>query len=243
MTATKENRPPMKRRDVPWIVGFYRSDVGKKYVMALSGIALLGFIVFHMIGNLHAFEGAHQINEYGEGLRDLGEPIAPRTFLLWIARLGLAGAFAIHIHAAYALTRKNVKARGEDYGAVREYYAATYASRTMRWGGVIILLFLLWHLADLTWGVDFVNPGFERGDVYGNLQSSLSRWWVVLIYLTAQIALAAHVWHGAWSMFQSLGVNNPKINSFRRKFASVLSVVVMLGYLSVPFGITFGVIH
>lgn len=243
MTATKETRPPAKRREVPWIVAFYRSDVGKKYVMALSGIALLGFVVFHMIGNLHVFEGAHQINEYGEGLRDIGEPIAPRTFLLWIARLGLAGAFAVHIHAAFALTRKNNKARGEDYGAHRDYYAASYASRTMRWSGVIILLFLLWHLADLTWGVEFVNPDWERGDVYGNLLATFGRWWVIVIYVVAQLALAAHVWHGAWSMFQSLGVNNPKINKARRNFASGLAVVVMLGYLSVPFGILFGVIH
>ena len=242
MAATQERRT----RKLPWIVEIYRTEVGKKYAMAITGIMLLGFVVAHMVGNLHVFEGFHdgafRIDEYGEGLRDLGEPLFPRTLILWILRLGLAGAFAIHIHAAWALTRSNHAARDTKYQSPRSYLAANYASRTMRWSGIIVLLFLAWHLADLTIGVEAVNPDFERGMVYDNLLASLSRWPVWVLYVVAQLALAFHIWHGAWSMFQSLGVNNPRFNRFRRTFANVLATVVVAGFLSVPFGVAFGVI-
>ncbi len=242
MTTTKQptGRPTRRR---PWLIEVYGTDVGKKYAMAISGIVLLGFIFFHMVGNLHAFEGPEQINHYGEGLREIGEPLFPRTFLLWaFLRLPLALALFIHVHAAWSLTRSNQRARGVGYDTTRNYHAATYASRTMRWTGVIILLYLIWHLADLTWGIEAVNPGFERGDVYGNLVASLERWPVTLIYVVAQGALALHVWHGAWSMFQSLGVNNPHINRFRRSFASGFTVIVVAGYLAVPIGVQIGLI-
>ena len=239
----------VRRRNHPlsWLTGIYCSDTGKKYAMAISGIVLLVFVLGHMIGNLHAFEGAHngvfRIDEYGEGLRDLGAPLFPRTLLLWGMRLVLAAAFAIHIHAAWALTRSNRAARATRYQSPRHYLAAGYASRTMRWSGVIVLLFLLWHLADLTIGAPAVNPGFERGMVYENLVSSLSRWPVWVFYTAAQLALAFHIWHGAWSLFQSLGINNPRFNRFRRTFANAFSTMVVLGFLSVPIGVAVGLIR
>ncbi len=232
-----------KRRPLPWPLRFYRSDIGKKYVMAVTGVVGLGFIVFHMLGNLHAFEGSDQLNHYAEGLREIGEPIAPRTFLVWIGRLGLLAALLLHVHASWALSRSNRRARGATGYETRSFLAANYASRTMRWTGVIILLFLLWHLADLTWGVNAVNPDFVRGEVYANLIASLERWPVFLIYLIAQGALALHVWHGAWSLFQSVGINNPRFNHWRRNFATVLASVVAIGYLTVPVGIMLGIIH
>ena len=230
------------------IGGLYRTDTGKKYAMAVSGVVLLAFVLGHMIGNLHAFEGAHggvyRIDEYAEGLRELGEPLLPRTMVLWVFfRLPLTAAFLVHIHAAWALTRSNKAARGAKYQSPRDYLAAGYASRTMRWSGVIVLLFLLWHLADLTWGVEAVNPDFRRGEVYHNLVSSLSRWPVWILYTAAQAALAFHIWHGAWSLFQSFGVNNPRFNRFRRIFASVFAAAVAAGFLSVPLGAAFGVIR
>ena len=241
---------PEKRRQthpLSWLTGIYRSDTGKKYAMAISGVVLLGFVLGHMIGNLHAFEGAHngvfRIDEYGEGLRDLGTPLFPRTLVLWAVRIPLAAAFAIHIHAAWALTRSNRAARATKYQSPRNYLAANYASRTMRWSGVIVLLFLIWHLADLTVGVPAVNPGFERGMVYENLVSSLSRWPVWVFYVAAQVALAFHTWHGCWSLFQSLGINNPRFNRFRRTFANAFSTVVALGFLSVPVGVAVGIIR
>ena len=242
MTATQDRRA----RKPPWIIEIYRTDVGKKYAMAITGVMMLGFIVAHMIGNLHVFEGMvdghFRIDEYGEALRDLGSPLFPRMLVLWLLRIPLAGALAIHLHAAWALTRSNHAARDQPYQSPRSYLAANYASRTMRWSGIIILLFLAWHIADFTIGVRAINPAYQQGAVYDNLLASLSRWPVWVLYVASQLALALHVWHGAWSMFQSLGVNNPRFNSFRRTFANVFSTIVVAGFLSIPLGIAFGVI-
>lgn len=232
-----------RKRKLPWIVELYQTDVGKKYAMAITGVMLLGFVFAHMVGNLHVFEGAHELNEYGEGLREIGEPLFPRTLVLWaFLRVPLIAAFAIHIHSAYYLGYANQKARTTKYQSPRDYIAANYASRTMRWSGTIVLLYLIWHLADLTWGIEAVNPDFQRGDVYNNLVSSLERWPVTVLYIVAQVALAFHIWHGTWSLFQSLGINNPRFNRFRRTFASVLTAIVVLGFLAIPFGVAFGIV-
>jgi len=241
--ATTQQQASRKRKP-PWIVEIYRTDLGKKYAMAISGTILLGFVIGHMIGNLHTFQGLTQVNEYGEGLRDFGEPLFPRTLILWaFLRIPLAAAFAVHVHAAYVLGYKNLKARGTHYQSPRDYLAANYASRTMRWSGTIVLLFLAWHLADLTWGIKAVNPEFVRGDIYNNLVFTFSRWPVVVLYLVAQIALAFHIRHGAWSLFQSIGANNPRFNKVRRTFANTLTAIVVIGFLAVPFGTVFGIIH
>ena len=246
MTATGSNTDSAEktRRPRAWPIRFYQSDVGKKYVMAITGIVGLGFLVFHMLGNLHAFEGSHQLNEYAEGLREIGEPIAPRTLLVWIGRIGLLTALVLHVHSAYTLTVSNRRARGSvGYEKDRTYLAANYASRTMGWSGIIILLFLVWHLADLTIGIKMTNPDFTRGEVYDNVIASLKRWPVFILYVAAQGALALHIWHGAWSLFQSVGVNNPRFNHWRANFATALASIVAIGYLSVPFSIMFGIIH
>lgn len=233
---------PKARTQRSGLLGIYRSDLGKKYAMAISGVLLLLFVFAHMVGNLHAFEGPEQINRYGEALRDLGEPLFPRTLLLWSAlRIPVAIALAVHVHAAYALTITNRRAGAGSYEG-RNYLAANYASRTMRWTGVIVLLFLAWHLADFTWGLEAVNPGYVRGDVYGNLIASLERWPVFLLYLVAMGALSLHVWHGAWSLFQSLGINNPRFNAYRRTFATVFAVIVAAGFLTVPIAVQLGIV-
>ncbi len=241
MTTTEQPTSSRKRRR-PWIVEVYGTDVGKKYAMAISGIIGLLFIFFHMIGNLHAFQGALELDEYGEALRDIGEPLIPRTLILWLLlRLPIAIALVVHVHAAWSLTRTNRLARSGHYDE-RTYLAANYASRTMGWAGVIILLFLAWHLADLTWGVEVINGEFVRGDVYANLVASLERWPVTLLYVIAQGALALHIWHGSWSMFQSLGVNNPRFNRFRRTFATTFTIIVVAGFLTIPIGVQLGII-
>lgn len=231
-----------KPRQLPFPLSIYQSAVGKKWVMALTGIGLLGFIVVHMIGNLHLYEGPAQINEYGEALRDLGGHLAPRTFLLWVMRIGLIVMFVLHIHSAMGLTRINQAAnKGARYQDSREYAAANFASRTMRWTGTIIGLYLLFHLADLTWGK--MHPGtYVRGNVYYNAAQSLSTWPIAAIYIVANIALAIHIYHGAWSMFQSLGINNPKYNSLRRSFAGGLATIILIGNLSFPIMALAGVI-
>jgi succinate dehydrogenase / fumarate reductase, cytochrome b subunit len=233
------NRRP--RRPAPWPVEFYRSAVGKKWVMALTGIALMAYVFAHMFGNFKLYFGAEDFNHYSEFLRELLVPLLPRTWLLWLLRIGLTAAFVFHIHAAASLTLMNRRAHAEGrYVSPRDWQAANAASRSMRLTGVVILLFLIWHLADLTWGP--VNPDFVRGDVYRNLVASFERPWSSAIYIVANIALGIHLFHGAWSMFQSLGLNNPKWNSWRRGFAVTFAGVVMLGNLSFPIAVLTGAV-
>jgi succinate dehydrogenase / fumarate reductase cytochrome b subunit len=222
------------------LLELYRSAIGKKYVMAVTGIVLLGYVLAHMIGNLKVFLGPLDLGHYGEWLRTLGEPAAPRTVVLWLMRAGLATAFVLHIHAAYALTVMNHRSRPEDYRTGRDYVAANFASRTMRWSGVIVGLFVLWHLADLTWG--WVNPDFVRGDPYHNMVESLSRVPVALLYVVANVALGIHIFHGAWSLFQSLGLNNPRFNAWRLWFARTFAVLIVVGNVLFPVMIQLGVV-
>lgn len=229
---------PRKRK--PFLIDFYSTAVGKKYVMAITGLIGVGFVVFHMIGNLKMYLGAEDINHYGEFLRELLVPILPRTVTLWLLRFVLIGAILLHLHAAYTLTIINRKARPTKYQAPREYVAASFASRTMRWSGVIVLLFLFWHLADLTWG--WFNPDFVRGDVYRNVDASLSRVPVALLYIVANIALGIHLFHGFWSLFQSLGINSPRFNQWRRGAAVGIATLIVVGNVSFPIAVLAGII-
>jgi succinate dehydrogenase / fumarate reductase cytochrome b subunit len=231
---------PYPRRQGHFLVRFWHSAVGKKWVMGLSGIVLLGFVLAHMIGNLKVFLGKSHINVYGEWLRTLGEPALPRTVLLWIIRVVLIAAFVFHILAAYQLTRMNRKARPVKYKSPRDYAAANFASRTMRWTGIIIALFVVFHLLDLTWGA--ANSHFVRGDVYDNLFNSFERVPVAIAYIVAMVALSIHIFHGAWSMFQSLGWNNPRWNVWRRYFAAGFAAVILVGNVSMPLLIVTGAV-
>jgi succinate dehydrogenase / fumarate reductase cytochrome b subunit len=222
------------------LIRFWHSAVGKKWVMAVSGIALLGYVLAHMVGNLKLYLGADHLDEYAHWLRTLGEPVFPRTVVLWGMRIGLLAAFVLHIVAAAQLTRMNMQARPVKYQSKRDYVAANFASRTMRWTGVIIALFVIFHLLDLTWGQ--ANPDFVRGDVFDNVIASFERVPVAIIYIIANLALAFHIYHGAWSMFQSLGWNNPKFNSWRRSFAIAFAVVIAIGNISMPLLVVTGVV-
>lgn len=239
MTTTQE--APVRRR-YPWPIEFYRSAVGKKWVMAVTGIALLGYIVAHMVGNLKVYFGPEEINNYGEALRDLGGHLAPRTHLLWALRIGLLGAAALHVHAAYSLTYTNWKARGGRYRR-RDYAAVTYASRTMRLTGTVVLFFVFFHLADLTWGLTPAASGeFLRGDVYGNLVASFERVPVAAVYIVANLALGLHIYHGTWSLFQSLGWSSPRFNRWRNHLAVGLTTAVVLINLSFPIAVQAGIL-
>jgi succinate dehydrogenase / fumarate reductase, cytochrome b subunit len=229
-----------KKRRKPFLLDLYSTAVGKKYVMAITGIALMGYVLAHMIGNLKMYLGAEQINHYGEFLRELLVPLAPRTIVLWLLRLGLIGAAVLHIHAAYGLTQLNHHARAVKYQSARDYQVANFASRTMRWTGIIVLLFVLWHLADLTWG--WANPDFVRGDAYGNLDASLSRLPVAVLYVVGNIALGVHLYHGAWSLFQSMGWNRPRFNAWRRGFAIGFATLIVVGNVSFPIAVQAGIV-
>jgi succinate dehydrogenase / fumarate reductase, cytochrome b subunit len=234
------------RKKAPLAVEFYRSAVAKKWIMAITGVLLMAFVFGHMIGNLKMYlgktsAGVYHLDEYGEFLRSLLVPILPRTIFLWLTRAGLVAAFGLHIHAAYSLTMMNRRARPVQYQSKRDYVAANFASRTMRYTGVIFALFLLWHLADFTWG--FFNRGFVRGEVYRNVGASLSYLPVALIYIVGNLALGVHLYHGAWSLFQSLGINNPRFNGLRRWFATGFAGLIVVGNLSFVFAWLFHILH
>jgi succinate dehydrogenase / fumarate reductase cytochrome b subunit len=234
--------PPVPETDksAPFLIQFYRSAICKKWLMAISGIVLMGYVLAHMIGNLKVFLGKGEINAYADWLRTLGEPAAPRTVVLWILRTVIITAFFVHIVAAVQLTRMNQKARPTKYQSPRDYAAANFASRTMRWTGVIVGLFVIFHLLDLTWGP--ANPHFKRGDPYDNIFESFKRVPVAIAYIVANVALGIHLLHGAWSLFQSMGWNNPRFNAWRRYFAVGFAGLIVVGNVSMPLLITTGAV-
>ena len=228
------------RRRRSFLADLYGTAVGKKYAMAITGLMLVGFVIAHMVGNLKMYLGREQYNHYAEFLRELLVPIVPRTVLLWILRFGLIGAVLVHIHAAYSLTVLNRQARSVKYQSARDYQVASFASRTMRWTGIIVALFVLWHLADLTWG--WVNPSYVRGDAYGNVSASLDRLPVAILYIVANIALGVHLYHGVWSLFQSMGWNNPRFNKWRRQAAIAFATLIVVGNVSFPVAVLAGIV-
>jgi len=232
---------PKEARKRPFLVEFYGSAVAKKWLMAITGIMLMGFVLVHMVGNLKMYLGSDDLNHYAEWLREMGEPVFPRTVLLWGMRVGLAGAFVVHIVAAAQLTRMNQKARPDKYQSPRDYAAANFASRTMRWTGVIVGLFVIFHLLDLTWGQ--TGNDFTRGEVYDNIIASFERVPVAIVYIVANLALGIHLYHGSWSMFQSLGWNNNRFNDWRRLFAIGFATVVVVGNVSMPLLVVTGVVN
>jgi succinate dehydrogenase cytochrome b subunit len=215
----------------------YATAVGKKYAMAVSGFILMGFVLLHMVGNLKFYLGQSALDTYSEWLREIGEPALPRATMLWAARILLLGAVGVHIHAAVALTRINRRARPEAYRSKRDYVAADFASRTMRWTGIIVALFVVWHLLDLTWGT--ANPDFQSGNPYHNVIASFERWPVAIAYVIANLALGLHLYHGVWSMFQSVGLVFPR----RRELAVAFAAVVAIGNVSFPLSVMLGLVN
>jgi len=245
--APKPTRKP-PRVTLPYPLNLWQSAIGRKWIMALSGIGLVGFVLAHMIGNLHLYEGPVETYHYAEVLREIGAPVIPHTVFLWIMRIGLIAMFGLHIASARSLQdmsrranpKSNLVDSNKQYAGSQDFVAANYASRTMRWTGPIIGLFLLWHLADLTWG--WLNPDFVKGDPYHNVSASLSSLPVAILYIVANLALAVHLFHGIFSVFQSLGVNSPKINAIRRPLAIAVAGIILVGNLSFPILTQAGVI-
>jgi len=233
--------PVRTRKRKPFLLDLYGTAVGKKYVMAITGLIGLGYVIAHMVGNLKMYRGPEDIDHYSEWLRELLVPLFPRTVALWLMRIVLILALALHLHAAYSLTVINRRARPVRYQSHRDYVAANFASRTMRWTGIIVLLFLFYHLADLTWG--WFNPDFVRGAVYHNLDESLSQVPVAILYIVANIALGIHLFHGIWSLFQSMGWNSPRFNSWRRGIATGLATLIVVGNVSFPIAVQAGIVQ
>jgi succinate dehydrogenase / fumarate reductase cytochrome b subunit len=222
-----------------WIGDFWRSTLGKKAVMAVSGIVLFGYVLVHMVGNLKLYLGAEALNHYAEWLREVGGPFLPHEGALWLVRLVLIAAVVGHVWAAWQVTRASRRARPRSYERVDRVQMG-YAERTMRWGGVIILLFVIYHLLHLTTGQ--AHTDFVPGDVYHNVVAGFSVWWVSAIYIVANLALGLHLYHGLWSMFQSLGLNHPVWNPWRRYFAVAFAVVITVGNVSFPVAVLTGLV-
>jgi succinate dehydrogenase / fumarate reductase cytochrome b subunit len=214
---------------------FAASTIGRKVVMAVTGLILFGFVCVHMLGNLQMFLPDHEtINHYGQFLKEMLHGGG-----IWVTRGVLLAAVIAHIWAAWSLTRTNWSARPVPYKVVTPD-ASTYASRTMRWSGPILLLFIVYHLLHFTVGA--VHPAFVEGDVYRNVIVGFSVWPVTLFYVIAMLALGLHLRHGAWSMLQTLGASHPKWDGLRNAAATVFTVIVVLGFLSVPLAVLAGVL-
>jgi len=210
-----------------------------KFVMAVTGAVLVLYLVAHMIGNLKIFLGEESLNTYAEWLRVVGEPALPAQGLLWLVRIVLLVSVVAHIVAATILARRARAARPVKY-AHRRPVSTSYASRTMRWGGVIILLFVIYHILDLTTGT--LNPNGQHGEVYDNVVADFSRWYITLAYTIAMIALGFHLRHGLWSALQPLGRSSGPYQRRYKAIALVFAVLLTAGFLAVPFAVQFGLV-
>jgi succinate dehydrogenase cytochrome b subunit len=211
---------------------FLGSTIGKKVVMALTGVVLVGFVVAHMAGNLQLYLGPEVLNAYGHALRELLHGAG-----LWIARAVLLACVGLHVWAATSLTLQSRAARPVGYRQ-QSWTESTYASRTMRWSGPILLLFILYHLAHFTLGN--AHPQFVEGDVFHNVVTGFHVGPVVFFYVVAMLALGLHLYHGIWSMLQTLGLSHPRYNPVRHGLSTLVTLAVVGGNLSFPLAVYFG---
>jgi succinate dehydrogenase / fumarate reductase cytochrome b subunit len=218
-----------------------RSTIALKLLMAVSGLVFIGFVLLHMYGNLKAFAGHDAYNEYAHHLRTLGEPMLPHSGALWIIRVVLILALVAHVYAAFTLWRRAARARTVKY-AVKKHTGATFASRMMRWGGVTLLVFVVWHLLNFTVGKVNVTGG-PTNDPYNLLVDSFETWWLTLVYLVAMLMLGAHLHHGIWSSLQTLGLTgSARSRTLARQGAFVTALVIVVGFSLVPIFVLAGVI-
>jgi succinate dehydrogenase / fumarate reductase cytochrome b subunit len=212
-------------------------------LMAVSGLIFIGFLLAHMYGNLKVFAGHDAFNTYAEHLRTIGEPMLPHAGLLWILRVGLIAALVVHVFSAIALTRRAHRARTVKY-VVKKNTGSSLSSRTMRWGGLAIFLFLIWHLLNFT--IIKINPsnGTTGGhDPYALAVDSFGVWWITVIYLLALVAVGFHLHHGVWSACQTLGFTNAASSRNRAKDAGlVVAIVIAGGFALVPLSVLFGIV-
>jgi succinate dehydrogenase / fumarate reductase cytochrome b subunit len=212
---------------------FWGSTIGKKIVMAVTGLIGVGFVVGHMLGNLQVFFGRVKFNAYAHFLRSLGE-------LLWVVRGALIVAVVLHVVAAVQLSRRRLAARPVAYKQGSQHEVSTFASRTIRWGGALLLLFIVFHILHFT-TLDIFRD-YSRTDVYANVVRGFSVWWVVLLYVAAMAALGLHLYHGIWSSVRTIGAGKASPNPLRRPVAAALAIVVWLGFTVIPIAVFAGLV-
>lgn len=227
MTAALPNRRATR------LERFWRSTVGKKVVMAATGLIMFAFVIAHVAGNLLVFAGPARINGYSAFLHGTGE-------VLWGVRVVLLISVVLHIISAYQLTRIEMRARPVDYGML-EPQVSTAAARTIRWGGVLLLVFIVFHLLHMTIGT--VHPNFVPGDVYSNVVVGFRVWPVTAFYLLAMVALGLHLYHGAWSAFRTLGLVRPSAQPLERRVVAVVAVAIAAGFAAIPLAVVMGLVR
>ncbi len=225
------------------VLNLYRTSIGKKVIMAVTGLIGIGYVILHMYGNLKAFVGAEYFNAYAEGLRELGAPIFGHSHLLWIARIVLLAAVVLHVWAAWSLYQEAEQARSTKY-VKHVKLQANLAALTMRLGGVVLLLFIILHLMHITWGVPGVHPDFRWDDAYHNLVVGFQSYAYLpaIFYLVAMVALGFHLYHGTWSMFQTLGLNSHTYTRPLRVLSLILAIVVSGGFALIPLAVMLAII-
>jgi len=212
---------------------FYGSTVGKKAVMAVSGMVLFLFVIGHLIGNLQIYEGPEKLNNYAKFLRSV--PAA-----LWTVRITLLVMVILHIWSSIQLALLKFDARPVGY-VKKKATKSSYASRTMYWSGPIILAFVVYHLLDFTFGT--LNPHFEEGNVYANVIASFQLIPVSAFYIVAMLLLCTHLYHGLWSMFQSLGYSHPRYTPVLKRSAAVVAILIAAGNISIPLSVLAGLVR
>ena len=235
---------PAERGSAPrrgaWLREFWDSSVGKKQIVAVTGVVLILFVITHMLGNLKAFESdAQAIDLYSEYLRTIGEPVVPKNGVLWALRVVLLSCFVVHIVAVAQLAKRNRAAR--PVGKRPAVIKRSFSTRTMQLGGVILLFFVVFHILHLTTGT--IDPGsFQQGAVFQNLNDAFENPFFVATYLIAVFALGFHLRHAVWSFFQTGGWDKPNRNPTFRRLSTVIAVATTVGFAAVPLAFFMGVI-
>jgi succinate dehydrogenase / fumarate reductase, cytochrome b subunit len=218
------------------VAAFYRTTIGRKATMAVSGLVVVGWLLLHMLGNVAIFAGRDSYNAYAAFLAD-------RPPLLWGQRLVLLAALLVHIHAAITLWARSDRARPTPYEN-QTWLASDYGARSMRWGGVTLLAFTIYHVLQTTVGTTaHLDYEFVPRDVYNNTVLGFMHGWVSAFYLLSMAALGLHLYHGVWSMTQSLGFEHPRYDRARRRFATGLMLAIVLGFSTLPIAVQLGVLQ
>jgi succinate dehydrogenase / fumarate reductase, cytochrome b subunit len=216
------------------LMALWHTMIGKKVVMAVTSVVLIGFVIVHMLGNLKIFSGPNEINAYSRFFREVGSPVLGYGQLLWLVRIILLISVTLHVTAAIQLTRMSWAARPIGYRVKRDI-ETTWDARTMRWSGVLLVAFVIFHLLHLTGGVVGFRAGqFKDLAVYQNVVAAFAVWPVALFYILAMGALCLHLSHGIWSMLQTLGWSTARNEAALKILSRVIAIVVFVGFSSVP---------
>jgi len=222
---------------------FWATAIGKKVVMAVTGVIMIGFVIMHVLGNLKVFAGADEMNTYARFLRTVGQPELGYGDALWIVRIVLLTAVTLHIIAAVQLTRMSWAARSVKY-TDRKNVESTLAARLMRWGGLLLAIFIVFHIMHFTLGVVGFAPGqYQDLHAYENVVAGFSVWPVAVFYIIAMAALCLHLDHGIWSMLQTLGWSTSQNEGRLRAISRVIAILIFAGFISVPLGVMTGLVH